>query len=72
LIADLLGRLGREETALAASDLAGEIPQARVGVGPAQVEALRGPVPVEQGRLTLGDLDRTFEALPTVKGCRGA
>lgn len=48
LIANLLGRLGREETSLAASYLAGEIPQGRVGVGPAQVDALRGLVPVEQ------------------------
>jgi DNA ligase 1 len=68
LIADLLARLGRQETALAASYLAGEIPQGRVGVGPAQVDALRGLAPVDRGRLTLGDLDRTFDALLAVKG----
>ncbi|WP_296702044.1 ATP-dependent DNA ligase [Thiocapsa sp. UBA6158] len=68
LIADLLGRLDRDETSLAASYLAGEIPQGRVGVGPAQVEALRGLAPVDRGQLTLGDLDRTFDALLAVKG----
>jgi ATP-dependent DNA ligase len=68
LIADLLGRLDREETALAASYLAGEVPQGRVGVGPALVDALRGLAPVDRGRLTLGDLDRTFDALLVVKG----
>ncbi|EGV20587.1 DNA ligase [Thiocapsa marina 5811] len=68
LIADLLGRLDGHETELAASYLAGAIPQGRVGVGPAQVDALRGLVPVEQGRLTLDDLDRTFAALLAVKG----
>ena len=68
LIADLLSRLDREENSLAASYLAGEIPQGRVGVGPAQVEALRGLAPVDRGQLTLGDLDRTFDALLAVKG----
>jgi DNA ligase 1 len=68
LIADLLGRLGHGQRAVAASYLAGEIPQGRVGVGPAQIDALRRLAPSSTAGLTLDEVDRVLDRLLAVKG----
>jgi DNA ligase-1 len=68
LIADLLRGLGASEAALAASYLSGEIPQGRVGVGPAQIDGLRDLSCVASARLTIGDLDRVLDQIRAATG----
>lgn len=68
LIVALLRRLEPGQSALAASYLAGEIPQGRIGIGPAQIDALRSAKPAATPRLTLGEVDRTLEELSGISG----
>jgi DNA ligase-1 len=68
LIADLLRRLGPQEAAVAASYLAGVIPQGRLGVGPAQLDALRDMVSSPAPTLTPGDVDDVFDRILASEG----
>jgi DNA ligase-1 len=71
LIAELLAGLAPTDAALAATYLAGEIAQGRIGIGPTLVDAVRERPARGVGHLTLGGLDRAFTQLAEVEG-RGA
>ncbi|MGE5155531.1 MAG: ATP-dependent DNA ligase [Bdellovibrio bacteriovorus] len=67
-LAGHLGSLRPEEAGLAACLLAGELPQGRIGVGPAQIaQALSAP-PATHANLTLEDLERTLAAYAGISG----
>lgn len=68
LIANQLGVLGSDAAGLAVSYLSGEIPQGRIGIGPAQIDALRFTGTVSAPALTLFEVDRVLDAVQALKG----
>ena len=69
-IADLLGSLATDEIAIGVSYLAGELPQGRIGVGYAALQAAAaatGRAP-EQASLTLQQTDRRVAEVAAIRG----
>ncbi len=69
-IAGLLGRLSPDEIGIGVSYLAGELPQGRIGVGYAALQAAAaaaGPPPAQAG-LTIEQTDREVAALAGIRG----
>jgi len=69
-IADLLARLAREEVGIGVSYLAGELPQGRIGVGYAALQAAgaaAGAAP-EQATLSVAETDRKVAELAGIRG----
>jgi len=73
-IARLIGRLSREEIGIAVSYLAGELPQGRIGIGYAALQAAAaaaGPAP-EQPALSVAETDRRVAELAGNRGSGSA
>lgn len=66
-LAALLRRLRREEVRPAVTWLAGDLPQGRIGVGPALLRTLAAPAAPEPGLDVLA-VDRAFEAVAGIAG----
>jgi DNA ligase-1 len=73
-IARVLGNLAGEEIGIAVSYLAAEVPQGRIGVGYAALQAAMAAAgePPEQGTLSLGQTDRQIVALAGIRGAGSA
>jgi DNA ligase-1 len=56
----LLAGLAPEEVGVAVSYLSGELPQGRIGVGPALVREVWPPAPAAEPSLTVGEVDDAF------------
>ncbi len=67
-LAELLRRLAPQEVAVAVSYLAGELPQGRIGVGPALLRDARPAGGAAVPALTLGEVDATFERIAAAAG----
>jgi DNA ligase 1 len=69
LLADALGRLAPEERPVAASWLAGELPQGRIGIGVAAVrEALSGAPVADGATLGIAEVDATLARIASARG----
>ncbi|MEY4641292.1 MAG: hypothetical protein RLZZ227_1286 [Pseudomonadota bacterium] len=68
LLSDCLRELAPDERAIGAAWLSGILPGERLGLGPAQVHALRGVVPAQQATLTLAQAQQQLESLKDIKG----
>jgi DNA ligase-1 len=68
LIADLLRQAREGEAALAASYLAGTLPQGRIGLGWRTVQGALGEGPAAGDPLSLGDVDQAFAAIAREEG----
>jgi DNA ligase-1 len=66
-LADVLQRLGRDERRIGAAYLSGELPQGRIGLGPAMVGRVDVP-PAVASRLDLTEVDRRFSAIGKISG----
>jgi DNA ligase-1 len=67
LLADCLGAMTPDEVCIGVNYLAGNLPQGRIGIGPAMVQDLS--VPASLGaELTLADVHAVFDALSGVVG----
>ncbi|MGA7540196.1 MAG: ATP-dependent DNA ligase [Steroidobacteraceae bacterium] len=69
-LAGLLGRLTREEIRIGVSYLSGELPQGRIGIGYAALQAVTGeagPAP-GQASLSVGQTDRLLANLASIRG----
>jgi DNA ligase-1 len=73
-IARVLGDQRGEEIGIAVSYLAGEVPQGRIGVGYAAVQAALAAAgePPERGTLSLGQTDRQIALLAGIRGAGSA
>jgi ATP-dependent DNA ligase I len=71
ILAELLGRLDRDEVAPAVGFLAGVPRQGRVGVGYSTVYGIEGP-PADEPSLTIEDLDRAIAEVQTTTGAGSA
>ncbi len=67
-IAETLSRLEPEEIEIAVTFLSGGTRQGRLGVGGASIRAAAHATPAEPETLTLGEVDRTFAAIASVRG----
>jgi DNA ligase-1 len=72
LIAALLAGASREDRGLAALYLSGSVSQAKLGVGYAQLHAVRETPAREDAALQVHDVDRALEALAAIKGTGSA
>jgi DNA ligase 1 len=70
-LADLLADLAPEERAIVAAWLAGDLPQGRIGLGPASIRGAYAAAPAPSGApsLEVAEVDRVFAA---ILGARGA
>jgi DNA ligase-1 len=66
-IAELLRNAPPDDVAVATSWLMGELPQGRVGIGPAALRDVHG-VHADEPTLTVADVDRAFTAIATLTG----
>jgi DNA ligase-1 len=69
-LAELLGRLRAEEVLPGASYLMGELPQGRIGLGPAAVHSARPGAVAAQDSLELVEVDRCFSEIAAGSGPR--
>jgi len=67
-IATLLRRLGPEELAIAVRYLSGELPQGRIGLGPAAVRSAVPTAAAEGATLGLAEVDATFASIAGASG----
>ena len=67
LLAEMLGRLSRDEAATAVSFLTGQPRQTRLGVGWATLQAIDAP-PISEPILEIIEVDAVFEALVATSG----
>ena len=67
-LADLLRGAPPDEAAVAVSWLIGELPQGRIGVGPAAVNAARAAPAATSSDLTIADVDAAFERIAGIDG----
>jgi DNA ligase-1 len=72
LIADLLRQTTGREIELAALYLTGALPQGRIGVGGRTIQGAFPEGPPTGERLTLADVDRTFDAVAGAEGAGSA
>jgi DNA ligase-1 len=68
LLAACLRRLGPSEVPVGVSYLSGELPQGRIGIGPAQVRRAIPATAAEKATLRLLDADSAFERMATRSG----
>jgi DNA ligase-1 len=71
ILAELLGRLDRDEVAVAVGFLAGVPRQGRVGVGYSTIYSIE-PAPAEQPSLTIAELDAAIAAVQKMTGTGSA
>jgi ATP-dependent DNA ligase len=73
-LAGLLGRLAREEIRIGVSYLAGELPQGRIGIGYAALQAVSGEAGAAPGQasLSVGQTDRHLASLANIRGSGSA
>jgi len=73
-IAELLGKLAPEEVGIAVSYLSGELPQGRIGIGYAALQAAAsgGGQPPEVAGLTIAQTDRHIAGLAAIRGSGSA
>jgi len=67
-LAALLRALGADEIEIATHYLSGEIPQGRVGIGYASLQAAAAVTAVQQPQLTLPELDGRLGAIAAIRG----
>jgi DNA ligase 1 len=67
-LADLLRDASPDEAAIAVSWLIGELPQGRIGIGPAAVRAAGATPPAAEPALTVLDADAMFGRIATIEG----
>ena len=68
LLAGVLKQLSQEEIPIAVAYLCGELPQGRIGIGPAALQEASG-APAEQGSgLTLTDVDQALTRIAALSG----
>ncbi|HEX2167614.1 MAG TPA: ATP-dependent DNA ligase [Longimicrobiales bacterium] len=67
-LADLLSEASPDEAAIAVSWLIGELPQGRIGLGPAAVRDARDAQAVETPELTIRDVDDAFGRIAAIAG----
>ncbi|MGQ0721148.1 MAG: ATP-dependent DNA ligase [Candidatus Eiseniibacteriota bacterium] len=68
LLADLLRRTEKHETAIAVSYLAGELPQGRIGLGPSAIRKAFPDAASPASSLTLHDVDAAFARIASASG----
>jgi DNA ligase 1 len=71
-LAECLRALAPEEIEIGALYLAGELPQGKLGIGPALLERATAVAPVSQSSLTLADVDTALSELEAMRGARSA
>ncbi len=67
-LAELLRSLGPAEVAIGVQDLAGELLQGRIGIGPAVIEKAGTAVPARAASLSLTEVDRTLTDIAALRG----
>lgn len=67
-IARLLSRLPLGDVPVAVAYLAGELPQGRIGVGPATLREVGAVEPSSEPSLTLDDVDRALDRIAALEG----
>ncbi|HEX2162694.1 MAG TPA: ATP-dependent DNA ligase [Thermoanaerobaculia bacterium] len=67
-LAELLARLAPEEVETAVAWLAGELPQGRIGVGPALVRAVWPAGAAAEPSLLIGEVDEAFDRVSAATG----
>jgi DNA ligase-1 len=67
-LADLLGRVPSDEIEIVIAYLSGSVRQGRIGIGRAQLSAMRGVGAAAEPSLTVADVDREFERLAAASG----
>ncbi|MGH7463659.1 MAG: ATP-dependent DNA ligase, partial [Longimicrobiales bacterium] len=67
-LAELLRGKAPDEAAIAVSWLIGELPQGRIGLGPAAVRDARDVAAIGSARLAVGDVDGAFERIAAMSG----
>ncbi len=72
LLSDLLARLPHEDIAIVVPFLSGELPQGRLGIGAAQLRAMRDVAGAAAASLDLRDVDQAFDRLAQVSGAGSA
>jgi DNA ligase-1 len=68
LLAECLAKLPAEERSAGAAWLAGVVPEGRLGIGPAAVQAVRGTVPAATSTLTIAAVAQRLAALRDIAG----
>jgi len=68
LLADLLRRVDPEEAPVAAAYLSGSLPQGKVGVGPATLDAVLPTPPAPEPSLSLAEVNRTLDRIADISG----
>lgn len=68
ILADCLRAADPDEIELVVDYLSGQLPQGRIGLGPAIVYALRSEPGAATSTLTIGDVDRTFTKIAGTAG----
>jgi DNA ligase-1 len=71
-LAECLRALAPAEIELGALYLAGELPQGKLGIGPALLERAAAVAPANHGSLTLADVDTALSELEAMRGARSA
>lgn len=72
-LASCLASLGADEIEIAASFLAGSLPQGRIGIGPATVRSVVGDVsPAANASLSVRDVDAALTAIREARGAGSA
>jgi DNA ligase-1 len=67
-LAACLRRADAGTAAIAAAWLTGELPQGRIGVGPAALYGARSATPAKESQLSLEEVDRTLTRLAFIRG----
>jgi DNA ligase-1 len=67
-LAECIRGLGLEAVGVGVAYLAGQLPQGRIGLGPAAVFASRGGPAAAEATLSVLDVDRTLESIKAVRG----
>src|SRR5215475_3812997 len=67
-LAALLKSLHEDEIEIAAHYLSGELPQGRIGIGYATLEAAAAQPPAPDASLSVADVDRRLAALAATRG----
>jgi DNA ligase-1 len=68
VLADLLRRTAPDEAAIAVAYLSGQLPQGRIGIGPAAVRAAMEVAPALEPGLALAEVDAAFTAIAGASG----
>jgi DNA ligase-1 len=68
LLAALLQELHEQEIDIAVRYLSGELPQGKIGLGPALARSTATQIPAAQASLTLTDVDRAFARMAEQRG----